>query len=56
MLSGLNEVNDHLYISSMRSVTDEALNEKGITCVVNCSLFLPSFQTNDLKYYPIMVC
>ena len=56
MLSGLNEVCDHLYISSMRSVNDEALQEKGISCVINCSMCVPSFKTDAVKYYPITVC
>lgn len=55
MLCELNEVTDHLYIASARSVTNESLAEKGITCVINCSLFPPSFETDHLHYYPISV-
>ncbi|XP_015903604.1 dual specificity protein phosphatase 14 [Parasteatoda tepidariorum] len=55
MLCGLNEVNDHLFISSARSVTDSSLQQTGITCVINCSLTPPSYSTGHLRYWAIAV-
>ncbi|GFW35887.1 dual specificity protein phosphatase 14 [Trichonephila clavipes] len=55
MLSELNEVTDHLFIASARSVTDAAIQQKGITCVINCSMTTPTYCTSNIKYIPIMV-
>lgn len=55
MLSELNEVLDHLFIGSARSVTDTALRQKGITCIINCSMTAPTYSMNNIKYIPIMV-
>ncbi|GIY76792.1 dual specificity protein phosphatase 14 [Caerostris darwini] len=55
MLSELNEVTDHLFIASLRSVTDASLQQKGITCVINCSMTAPNFTLSTIKYFPIMI-
>ncbi|XP_035209049.1 dual specificity protein phosphatase 14-like [Stegodyphus dumicola] len=55
MLCELNEVNDHLYIGSARSVTNTSLSLKGITCIINCSLLSPSYSVQKVKYIPIMI-
>lgn len=55
MLCQLNEINDHLYISSANSVTPASLAKDGITCVINCSLFVPAYPTDHLRYIPITV-
>ncbi|KAG8180241.1 hypothetical protein JTE90_017642 [Oedothorax gibbosus] len=55
MLSELNEVTDHLFISSMRSVNVAALQRKGITCIINCSLLVPNYEIEAFRYVPITI-
>ncbi|XP_054707322.1 dual specificity protein phosphatase 14-like [Uloborus diversus] len=55
MLSELNEVTDHLFIGSAKNVSENSLNQKGITCIINCSMVSPSYPVDKFKYIPIMV-
>ncbi|XP_022256960.1 dual specificity protein phosphatase 18-like isoform X2 [Limulus polyphemus] len=55
VFSGLSKVNNHLFISGARAVTEENVRNHGITAIINITLTSPPLPLPDLEYIRILV-